>query len=45
MALLEVGAAAPDFTLPDQDGNNLSLADLNGSKLIFWFFPKANTPG
>lgn len=45
MAMLEVGAAAPDFTLPDQDGNELSLADLKGSKLVLWFFPKANTPG
>ena len=45
MAMLEAGAAAPDFTLPDQDGNDISLSDLKGSKLVIWFFPKANTPG
>ncbi len=45
MALLEVGAKAPDFTLPDQDGNEVSLSDLKGSKLVLWFFPKASTPG
>ena len=45
MALLEVGAAAPDFNLPDQDGNMVSMADLKGSKLVMWFFPKANPPG
>ena len=45
MAFLEVGAAAPDFTLPDQDGNLVSLDDLKGSMLVVWFFPKANTPG
>lgn len=45
MALLEVGAKAPDFILPDQDGKMVSLDDLKGSKLLVWFFPKANTPG
>ena len=45
MTLLEVGSQAPGFTLPDQDGNMVNLSDLKGSKLVIWFFPKANTPG
>lgn len=43
--MLEVGSKAPDFTLPDQDGNDVSLSVLSGQKVVLWFFPKANTPG
>tara|TARA_B100001250_G_scaffold399395_1_gene408767 strand:- start:606 stop:740 length:135 start_codon:yes stop_codon:yes gene_type:complete len=43
--LLEVGNQAPDFSLPNQDGEMVSLSDLKGQKVIIWFYPKANTPG
>ncbi len=43
--LLEPGSKAPAFTLPDTDGNEVSLSDYAGSKLILWFFPKAGTSG
>ena len=43
--MLELGTKAPDFTLPDQDGNDVSLSDYIGKKVVLWFFPKASTPG
>ncbi len=43
--LLEPGRKAPDFTLPDAEGNPVSLKDFRGQKVVIWFFPKANTPG
>ena len=43
--LLEVGAKAPDFTLPDAEGNSVSLADFTGKKVVLYFYPKDNTPG
>jgi thioredoxin-dependent peroxiredoxin len=43
--LLEVGAKAPDFTTLDQDGNEISLGDFKGKKVIIYFYPKDNTPG
>ena len=43
--LLEVGAKAPDFTLPDAEGNSVSLADFAGKKVVLYFYPKDNTPG
>lgn len=43
--ILEPGAAAPDFSLPDQDGTVRSLADYRGKKLIVFFYPAAMTPG
>lgn len=43
--LLEVGAKAPDFTLPDQNGVNHSLSDYAGRKVVLYFYPKDNTPG
>ncbi len=39
------GDKAPDFTLPDQDGNELSLADLRGETFVLYFYPRADTPG
>ena len=43
--MLDVGVKAPDFTLPDGDGTEISLDNFRGKKVILWFFPKANTPG
>ncbi len=43
--MLEVGTPAPDFTLPDQGGNSVSLSDFKGKKVLLWFFPKAMTSG
>lgn len=43
--MLEIGTKAPDFTLPDADGNDVSLSDFSGKKVVLWFFPKAGTPG
>ena len=43
--MLEVGTHAPAFTLPDQKGNLVSLADFAGKKVILYFYPKDNTPG
>jgi len=42
---LDTGSAAPDFTLRDQDGNEVSLADLRGRKTVLYFYPAAMTPG
>src|SRR6201992_3410334 len=36
---------APDFTLPDQHGNPVSLSDLRGKTVVVYFYPKADTPG
>ena len=43
--LPEAGAAAPGFSLPDQDGRMRSLADFRGKWLALYFFPRADTPG
>ena len=43
--LLEVGTKAPDFTLSDKDGQNVSLSDFAGKKVVLYFYPKDNTPG
>ena len=43
--MLEVGIKAPDFTLPDQNGNMHSLSEYRGKKVILYFYPKDNTPG
>jgi thioredoxin-dependent peroxiredoxin len=39
------GDLAPDFTLPDQSGQPVSLADLRGKTVVLYFYPKADTPG
>lgn len=43
--MLNIGDKAPNFTLPDKDGNNISLSDFLGKKVIVYFYPKDNTPG
>ena len=43
--MLETGQPAPDFTLPDQDGEPVTLAGLRGRKVVLYFYPKADTPG
>lgn len=43
--MLEVGTKAPEFTLPDKDGNPVSLSDFLGRKVVLYFYPKDNTPG
>jgi thioredoxin-dependent peroxiredoxin len=43
--MIETGSTAPQFTLPDQDGNPVSLADYAGKTVVLYFYPKADTPG
>lgn len=43
--MLEVGAKAPDFTLPDKDKRMISLSDFAGKKVVLYFYPRDNTPG
>ena len=43
--MLEINTKAPDFTLPDQDGNPVSLSDFRGRKVVLYFYPRDNTPG
>jgi peroxiredoxin Q/BCP len=45
MAQLQIGDTAPDFSLKDQNGNDVGLADFKGKKLLLYFYPKADTPG
>lgn len=43
--MLEAGDIAPAFTLPDQDGNDVSLEDFRGQPVVLYFYPKDDTPG
>lgn len=43
--MLEIGTKAPEFTLPDKDGNMVSLTDFAGKKVVLYFYPRDNTPG
>ncbi len=43
--MLEAGQSAPDFTLPDQDGNEVTLSELRGRTVVLYFYPRADTPG
>jgi thioredoxin-dependent peroxiredoxin len=45
MAKLKVGAKAPTFSLPDQSGKRVRLADFKGRRVVVYFYPKADTPG
>lgn len=42
---LSAGDPAPDFTLPDADGNEVTLSDLRGKRVVVYFYPAASTPG
>ena len=42
---IEVGAPAPDFSLPASGGRNVSLKDLKGKPFVLYFYPRADTPG
>ena len=43
--MIEPGQRAPDFTLPNQDGEDVSLSDFRGWTVVLYFYPKADTPG
>ena len=43
--MLELNTKAPDFTLTDKDGRQVSLSDFRGRKVVLYFYPKDNTPG
>ena len=43
--MLEIGTKAPDFTLPDQDGNMVTLSSLQGPQVVLYFYPTDNTAG
>ncbi|MFA0087463.1 thioredoxin-dependent thiol peroxidase [Vibrio sp. 10N.286.49.C2] len=45
MNTLTAGSPAPNFSLLDQDGKTVSLGDFKGKKILFYFYPKAMTPG
>lgn len=43
--MLKEGTAAPQFALPDKDGNTVSLGDFKGKRVVVYFYPKDSTPG
>ena len=43
--MIEEGKLAPDFTLPDENGNETALSSLDGQIVVLYFYPKDNTPG
>ena len=43
--MLSAGTKAPDFTLKDKDGKEVSLSSFRGQKVVLYFYPKDNTPG
>jgi peroxiredoxin Q/BCP len=45
LKMLSPGTPAPDFELPDQNGDLVRLRDLAGSWVLLWWYPKAATPG
>ena len=42
---MQIHDKAPDFSLPDQNGQTVSLKDFRGKTVVLYFFPKADTPG
>jgi peroxiredoxin Q/BCP len=43
--MIEQGDMAPDFELPNQDGETVKLSELRGGPVVLYFYPKADTPG
>ena len=43
--MLDAGIQAPDFSLPDKDGNIITLSDFKGKKVVLFFYPRDNTAG
>ena len=43
--LMNIHDKAPDFTLQDENGKEISLKDLRGKTVVLYFYPRANTPG
>jgi peroxiredoxin Q/BCP len=43
--MVKIGDPAPTFTLPDDCGKTVNLSDFRGSRVVLYFYPKANTPG
>ncbi|MCB1033720.1 MAG: peroxiredoxin, partial [Acidobacteria bacterium] len=43
--MISIGDKAPDFALPNQDGETVRLSDLKGKKVVLFAYPKADTPG
>jgi peroxiredoxin Q/BCP len=43
--VIEAGREAPDFTLPDQNGDEVTLSELRGHPVVLYFYPRADTPG
>ena len=43
--MLNVNDEAPAFSVPNQDGEPVSLSDFNGKTLVLWWYPRASTPG
>ncbi len=43
--MIEAGQAAPDFTLKDQDGQDVTLSRLKGQAVVLYFYPRDDTPG
>jgi peroxiredoxin Q/BCP len=43
--MIEIGQPAPDFTLPDQGGKEVTLSALQGAPVVLYFYPKDDTPG
>ena len=43
--MIQTGEQAPDFELPDHDGNPVRLSGLRGRPVVLYFYPKADTPG
>jgi thioredoxin-dependent peroxiredoxin len=43
--MIEAGERAPDFELPDEEGRTVRLSELRGTRVVLYFYPKADTPG
>ena len=42
---MDINDKAPEFSLPDENGKQVSLGDFRGQTVVLFFFPKADTPG